>query len=175
MLIVAAIAATSVIVRLWPVDAGAPPLASRPIHLYQGPATPPAVPPPTPTVSVAARTRPQPRLAVVAAAPSAPVPPVVEAQTTPAAPEIAAAETPPAGAPAVDVPIPMEVPVVVADVSAADGSAAAVVTEAVVPVPSSSRGLVEVPAVAVTRAVTVAGRGIISGLRATGAIVRAAF
>jgi hypothetical protein len=66
-----------------------------------------------------------------------------------------------------------EAPVAVAEVSVPAGSA--VVVEAVAPVPSSSRGLVEVPAVAVTRAVTVAGRGIISGLRATGAAVRAAF
>jgi hypothetical protein len=173
MLIVAAIGATSVIVILWPVDAAVPPLASRPIHLYQGPVTPPSLPPETPSVPVAARTRPQPQ-AVVAAA-SAAIPVLVEAEATTGTPEIAAAETPMTDAPAMDLPFVQEHPVVVADVSAAEEIAAPMVGEAVVPALSSPRGIVEVPAVAVTRAVTVAGRGIISGLRATGAIVRAAF
>ena len=43
------------------------------------------------------------------------------------------------------------------------------------PPPAASRGLVELPAVAVTRAVIVAGRGIKTGLRATSAVFRAAF
>jgi hypothetical protein len=42
-------------------------------------------------------------------------------------------------------------------------------------VPSSSHAFVEIPAVVVTRAVMVAGRGIRTGLRATSAVFRAAF
>jgi hypothetical protein len=41
--------------------------------------------------------------------------------------------------------------------------------------PSSSHAFVEIPAVVVTRAVVVAGRGIRTGLRATSAVIRAAF
>jgi hypothetical protein len=43
------------------------------------------------------------------------------------------------------------------------------------PAVASSRGIVELPAVAVTRAVTFAGRGIMTGLKVTSAILRAPF
>ena len=43
------------------------------------------------------------------------------------------------------------------------------------PVAASAHGLVDMPAVAVTRVVTVAGRGLRTGLRATTAVFRAAF
>ena len=43
------------------------------------------------------------------------------------------------------------------------------------PLAEKSHSLVDLPATAVTRAVTIAGRGIRTGLRATTAAVRAAF
>ncbi len=43
------------------------------------------------------------------------------------------------------------------------------------PVAASAHGLVDMPAVAVTRVVSVAGRGLRTGLRATTAVFRAAF
>src|SRR5687767_13835390 len=50
VLILAAILGTSAIVRLWPVDAPAPLLASRPLHLYQAPVLPRAALEELPTV-----------------------------------------------------------------------------------------------------------------------------
>jgi hypothetical protein len=102
-----------------------------------------------------------------------PVPTAVSADLSPAPeqPEVSSlvAESVPD---AVTVPEPPAAVDVVASVDVP------LVEAAAAPLPvtsSSSRGIVEMPAVAVTRAVTIAGRGIMTGLRATGAILRAPF
>jgi hypothetical protein len=88
--------------------------------------------------------------------------------------EIAAAAVP-IDAPVSVAPVLVDKPIAIADVSAPEAAPVAAVVEAAPPTLASSRGIVELPAVAVTRAVTVAGRSIMTGLRATGAIFRAAF
>ena len=78
-------------------------------------------------------------------------------------------------------PVHIDEPVAIAEVSApeiipvVERAETGALAEPVPPVHASPRTFVELPAVAVTRAVTVAGRGIMTGLRATGAMFRAAF
>jgi len=81
----------------------------------------------------------------------------------------------PIDAPVSIAPVVVDEPLAIADVPAPEAAPVAAVVEAAPPIPPSSRGIVELPAVAVTRAVTVAGRGIMTGLKATGAMFRAAF
>ena len=183
LLILTAITGTSAIVRFWPTGGPAPLLASRPIYLYVAPVAPSATMAALSTSQVAPERHPQAR-AVVST--STPVPSEVLDAAAPIPEPIAAAEVL-NGDPPVAPPAPVSEPVAIADPSATDltpvsaqtESAArvesAALAEAAPPVPSTPRGLVELPAVAVTRAVTVAGRGIMTGLRATGAMFRAAF
>jgi hypothetical protein len=188
VLILAAILGTSTVVRLWPVDVPAPLLASRPIHLYEAPVLPRATPEQLPTVrSVrlqADRISPPNHLRqgyggqeaghYVRMENAAP------AENTPLTAALPIPQEITAVAVQIDAPIPVapvlvDEPLAIANVPAPDAAPMAAVVEAAPPVPTSSRGIVELPAVAVTRAVTVAGRGIMTGLRATGAIFRAAF
>ena len=88
--------------------------------------------------------------------------------------EIAAAAVQ-ADTPVAVAPVPVDEPMAIANVPLPEPTPVAGAVEAAPPTHASSRGIVELPAVAVTRAVTVAGRGIMTGLKATGAIFRAAF
>jgi hypothetical protein len=111
---------------------------------------------------------------IAVASVSTPIPSEVVDDAAPAPQEIAAAAV------QVDAPVPVapvlaDEPVAIADAPAPEAAPVAAVVEAAPPTHASSRGIVELPAVAVTRAVTVAGRGIMTGLKATGAIFRAAF
>jgi len=98
----------------------------------------------------------------------------------PAPPEIAAAAVQ-IDAAVLSAAVHIDEPVGIAEFSAPEispvvaAAETAALEETAPPVHAPSRGLVELPAVAVTRAVTVAGRGIMTGLRATGAMFRAAF
>ena len=173
MLILAAILGTSAVVRLWPVDGPVPLLASRPIHLYEAPVAPPSTMAAVPVRVAQPAPARSPATAVVSV--STPVPLEVVEDAAPIPPEIAAADVQ-IDAPPVVPPVVVDEPTAIADVSVPEAPpVAATVVEAAPPVPTSSRGIVELPAVAVTRAVTVAGRGIMTGLRATGAMFRAAF
>ena len=105
---------------------------------------------------------------------STPVPSQVVEDAAPIPQEIAVAAV------QADAPVPVasvlvDEPIAIADVPAPEAAPVAAVVEAAPTTQASSRGIVELPAVAVTRAVTVAGRGIMTGLKATGAIFRAAF
>jgi hypothetical protein len=93
----------------------------------------------------------------------------------PPAPEETAAAALPVDAPVIAVALFVDEPVAPADLPVPQAAPITAVAEATPPAPTSSRGIVELPAVAVGRAVTVAGRGIMTGLRATGAMFRAAF
>lgn len=202
VLMVASIAATSVIVRFWHADTPAPlpVLASRHIHLYLAPVAPPSGPSGRPAFGRA------PFIPRVQADPLRPASAFAAAQLGRDrkagrhlhVPEVTASVDavqldgkidPVAGSPqeiavavvASETPVP-NVPVAEREPPAAVAVVASVevplIEAAAAPLPdtsSSSRGIVEMPAVAVTRAVTIAGRGIMIGLRATGAILRAPF
>jgi hypothetical protein len=177
VLILAGILGTSTLVRLWPADAVSPVLASRPIHLYEAPALR-AIQEQLPTVRPvplpAARIRPNGTGHSVRMESAVPQESAALTAAPPIPDEIAAAELP-VDAPVSDDAFLVDEPVAPAVVSAPQTTALTAVAEATSPAPASSRGIVEVPAVAVGRAVTVAGRGIMTGLRATGAMFRAAF
>jgi hypothetical protein len=173
VLIVAAIGGTTLTVRLWPVRRVpavhvVTALAARPLNIIEPPAAPIAA-----SISQAARrstTPPQP-----VASPE-PAPPMLE--TTVYAPEPARVVAPVVAAVSTTVEPPASGPEpllasrrIPLTVTVPDVAAWEPVDEPV----ESAPGLVELPAVAVTRAVVVAGRGIKSGIRATGAVFKAAF
>jgi hypothetical protein len=171
VLIVTSIAATSVLVRVWPAKTATPPLASRRLPLY---ATPVLVQPtPVPTAT-AARTpvRGYAAKVVVRSQPALTAPLIVEPE--PAAQAIAPTTGAVPGPAPVDAAAAIERPMETAVAEAID-TVPIVATITPPSPPQASRGLVELPAVAVTRAVIVAGRGIKTGLRATSAVFRAAF
>ena len=202
LLILAAILGTSAIVRLWPVDAAAVLVASRPIYLFEAPVLPRAtlkpsaepLPEQLPTVrSVRLQADPissanhlrqryggqgavhDVRMEHVAAEENASL------TAAPPVPQESAAAAVPIDAPISAGPVHIDEPVAIAEVSApeilpvVERAETGALAEPLPPVHASPRAFVELPAVAVTRAVTVAGRGIMTGLRATGAMFRAAF
>jgi hypothetical protein len=172
VLIVAAIGATTLTVRHWParVAAALPaatPLAARSLPIIDAPAGPAAA-----SVSRIARSTwptvprasaehqpdvPQTAAAVPELSPVEPSAPVVASADAGYAPSNPA---PPLASRRISLPV---APPEVAFVEPSDEPQ------------ESAPGLVELPALAVTRAVIVAGRGIRTGLRATGAVFRAAF
>jgi hypothetical protein len=168
VLLVAAIAGVALAVRRWPVAAPAAPLlASRPLPLIEAPSVP------LPAPLVAARALP-PVADLRAHDDTADVLPVALA-VGPADAAGAAEPVPPGVAAS---PPETAIPLLAGRRLALSGDAPAIATPdglAVVAPSSPSHGLVEMPAVAVTRVVMVAGRGIRTGLRATGAMFRAAF
>jgi hypothetical protein len=170
VLLVAAIVGVSLAVRRWPVAAPAARLlASRPLHLIEAPSLPPPAPrvatlsmPPVVDVDVRAPdyTADVPSVAFVVG------PADVTPASEPVAPVVAAS------------PSETAIPLLASRRLELSGSAPTITTPdglATAAPSSSSHSLVDMPAVAVTRVVTVAGRGIRSGLRATGAMFRAAF
>jgi hypothetical protein len=166
VLIVTSIAAASVVVQLWPARTPAAALlAARPLLLV----TAPAVPIPG-AVS---------RVHVHVPAAGATVHETEIAFEPAAVPAVAAVIVPEEDIEAVQeiVQPPHSVEPVLASRSlplfAAAPSTADV--EALSEAPEESRPFVELPIIAAARVVTVAGRGIRSGLRLTGAAVRAAF
>jgi hypothetical protein len=171
LLIVTSIAATSVLVRVWPVDVPTPALASRRLPLY---ATPVLVQP-TPVLSA---TRTPARRPVATAVgqyePTVVAQAVAEAEPVAVHEVAATAGLTPEPAP-VDVAAAPDHPLETAVPQPADNVPILATVASPSPPQSASRGLVELPAVAVTRAVMVAGRGIRTGLRATTAAFRAAF
>ena len=188
VLILSGILGTSALVRLWPVDTPAPLLASRPIHLYATPALPGAPLEEVPTIRgvrlQADRISPANHLRqgyggreaghdvrMESGVPEGSVP----LTAAPPIPQEIAAAPVPIDAPVPVAPVSLDEPIAIAEVSAPEAAPVAAVAEAAPPTHASPRGFVELPAVAVTRAVTVAGRGIMTGLKATGAIFRAAF
>jgi hypothetical protein len=163
VLIVTAIVGVAAAVRLWPVSPVllTASLASRPLPLIHAPAL--ALPAPLVIAdSVHWQSEPPqvlPDLAPLAIA-QAPIP----------APDVA---EPPDVSEASAVVVPLlasrrlEIPLIL--------PAAHFRIETAAEAPDESRPIMELPAVAVTRVVTVAGRGIKSGVRATTAVFRAAF
>jgi hypothetical protein len=184
VLIVTTIAATAVLVRLWPVPAVPPLLASRHLQLYQAPvALPPATGTTTSALARRARSMPAPVISIPSIPAPAPLSTEIVADASQAPEEPAAidvlAEQTPVGAAITDVEggtgNAAEEPLVLVDVYDPADVPPVIRVEDAQPVASSSRGIVELPAVAVTRAVTIAGRGIMTGLKATSAILRAPF
>jgi hypothetical protein len=184
---VASIAAGSVIVRLWPVETASPVLASRHIQLYDAPVAPEPVGAVRSVRFQADRVGPAtaghhvqndvhgiqnevgiPQLGLasanVADLPDDPPESAASAVAHSVAGDLSVSTEGEAPVPAIDIVASAEAPP--ADVAASAPPVAAV---------SPSRGIVDAPAVAVTRAVTVAGRGIMTGLKATTAILRAPF
>ena len=184
LLIVTAIMGTTAGVRFWPAAPRppAPALAVRSLPIHAAEVQPERAPRtdvrplPTARVAAAARTR----------APRGSWAPPREAATAPTArvaPDVAAAPATPAEA-AGGEPLDLELASRALRVTPGAGPALAVPGPAE-PVGEATAAAIapagfpyvdaEVPAVAVARAVTVAGRGIVSGVRATGAAIRAAF
>jgi hypothetical protein len=176
---VTSIAASSVIVRIWPVGRGSSPPASRHLHLYQAPIAP--IPD---TVAAAARPAAGSRQTRQPVRPAADVSVAqVEAVVTggepllapEAGPQTIAAVDPPAVPAGVDLPLEPAVVHTAVDAPLETPDAETASAEGPAPAVALSRSIADVPAAAVTRAVTVAGRGIMTGLKATSAILRAPF
>jgi hypothetical protein len=162
VLIVTSISAASVVVHFWPVAGPAPLAASRGPILLDAPRVPgaarlavkPAVPAKTHApVAPMSRSLPDfptvretPEVIPIAEAAESPIPPFEEADPVLESRALDLFVSPPAA-----LLQPAEAP------------------------PAPSDTLVAFPGVAITRAVTIAGRGIKMGLRATSAGVRAAF
>jgi hypothetical protein len=176
VLIVAAIAAVAAGLRHVSVTPPTPPLlVSRPLPL---PMPPVAAPP----LGVSDRTdaRPTPRATPVdpgrkpdpavdpGAAPAAVVRPAAST-ISPPADIVLASHRFDAGLTVAPPPLVVRPPGVSAPPASARDGASLVASD------PASRGLIEMPAVALTRAVSVAGKGIRTGLRATTAVFRAAF
>jgi hypothetical protein len=162
VLIVTTIAATSAIVRLWPASHGPGPiLASRSLPLLDAPIAPVA--------DVISAMRPVPELAM----------PSAERAQEPVAVDIAdaavAQEELTAPAPKMpEAPLPA-VPALASRRLELFGGPSLAAVAAPRDVPAPSHTFVELPAVAVSRAVTFAGRGIKTGIRATTAAFKAVF
>jgi hypothetical protein len=164
VLIVTAIVGAAAAVRLWPV----PPvlltasLASRPLPLIHAPAL--ALPAPLVIVDSVQRQLEAPQVL-------ADVAPLVIAQAPIPSPDVAEPSEVSEVSAVVVVPLlasrRLEIPL--------DLPAANFRIETAAAAPDDSRPIMELPAVAVTRVVSVAGRGIRTGVRATTAVFRAAF
>lgn len=169
VLIVTAIAGATVAVHVWPVRLVLPapptvavlPARTRPI-VAAAPALVPA-PPPAPHAPAQVAAPPAPAVPV-AAGDMAVIAAGVEQVTTPAS-------EPMANAVASDAPLLASGRLAVSPGAVPAVTFAPAVTDAADPFYE----FVELPAVVVTRAVSVAGRGIMTGLRATTAVFRAAF
>ena len=172
VLIVTAIVGVSAAVRVWPApaDAPAPLLASRSLHLLH--AAPIAQTPRSVVANIVKTT---------VAAPTRPAEHGSPVEPPPAVAAAAAASTEPRGGPPeITVTLAAVEPVAVAPLLVSRSLdvpvvAPAMTRDAQVASSESPTAIIELPAVAVTRVVTVAGRGIRTGLRATSAVFRAAF